>query len=254
MKWRTLLVVASVAVLLAVVATFLVVSREGVASIPNQQPAEIITTAGLPPSPDGATFFTDFGASDLVSWHELGFRVLTLGSSDAPPGVDGGVLAQGSSLSDRLATYFERESPEPVQRMGAEVRFPGAEEERSQRPAVAMIIADGPLPDLVSSTRRPNFGVHFVATQSTWEVDVWPGGGEKVRIAGGIFETSTFPRPLRYEIQREGPTVRVVLPDGTTIAIRDDRIERFSGRWSTWELYQDGGGTVSAGIRSWWAR
>ncbi|UUO02953.1 hypothetical protein M4D79_06945 [Mycolicibacterium novocastrense] len=118
---------------------------------------------------------------------------------------------------------------------------------------MAMIIADGPLPDMVTSSDRPNLGVHFVASPSSWELAVWPSDGDKQRVAAGVFETRAFDAPLRYEIQREGPVARVVLPDGQTVEVQDDRIERFSGDWMVWELYQDGGSVPSAGIETWWA-
>lgn len=241
------------AVLLCAAAVVVIVNRS---DHPSELSASVIgpssTTTGPPPDPVGAPYAVTFrNGLPAPNWQELQLRVLTLGALDAPPAVVGSELTQGASFADGVATYFERQSPDPVRRIGVQARFPQTDD---QRPAVAMIIADGPLPDMVSTVQRPNFGVHFVATATTWELDIWPGDGDKVRLLAGGFDAAVFPGPIRYEVQREGATVRVIQPDGKVTAITDERIDRFSGRWMCWELFQDGGGVASAGIETWWAQ
>jgi hypothetical protein len=208
----------------------------------------VTTTTGPPPNPDGASYVVKF--STPLAFRDLGVRLLTLGSQDAPPAIVDGTLAQGSSLADRVASYFERQGLDPVRLIGLEVSFPTPP---TPKAAIAAIVADGPLPDMNATHKRPNFGVHFVATSQTWEFDVWPANGEKQALASGIFDASTFRGPVRYQVERAGDLARVVLPDGTTVEVRDPRIGLWSGKWMAWELFQDGGNVPSARIKSWWA-
>lgn len=250
MSKRSLVLAAVAVLILGLVAGGLFVMRsERDEGRVDEATSAAITTAGAPPGPADAPYVVNFGQGDIPSWRDLQLRVLTLGSLDAPPLISDGAVSQGTSLTDRVATYFERRSPNPVRRIGVQAAFPSTD----KQPAVAMIIADGALPDMVTSSARPNFGVHFVASTSSWELAVWPSDGEKQRLAAGLFDARTFAGPLRYEVQREGAAARVVLPDGQTVEVRDDRIERFSGDWMVWELYQDGGSVPSARIETWWA-
>jgi hypothetical protein len=217
---------------------------------PAEDPVTPLVTTGFaaPPNPEAASYRVDFASA--VTFKDLGVRVLSWGSQDAPPAIADGVLAQGSSLADKVASYFERRAPDPVHAMGLQVEFPPTSGAPS---AVAMILADGPLPDRNVTWTRPNLGLHFVATSQFWELDVWPSEGDIQRLAGGQFDATKFAGPLRYQVERDGDMARVVLPDGRTFEVRDPRIEKWSGEWMTWELFQDGGNVASARIQSWWA-
>jgi hypothetical protein len=211
-------------------------------------PAPLTTGFGAPPNPETASYVVNFASPS--TFKELGVRILTWGSQDAPPAIADGVLAQGSSLADKVASYFERQAAQPVREMGLQVEFPPSTGAAS---AVAMILADGPLPDRNVTWKRPNLGMHFVATAQFWQLDVWPTDGDLQQLAGAQFDTSKFNGPLRYQVERDGDIARVVQPDGKTFEVRDPRIEKWSGKWMTWELFQDGGNIASARIQSWWA-
>lgn len=222
-------------------------SRGGPADVARVSPP-VTTGVGAPPDPQAAHYVVNFDSP--VTFKELGVRILTRGSQDSPPVIANGGLSEGSSLADKVASYFERQVGEPVRSMGVQAEFPPSTDGTS---AVAMILADGPLPDLNVTRVQPNLGIHFVATAKFWELDVGPSNGDLQRIAGGVFDTSKFGGPLRYQVERDDDMARVVLPDGKTFEVRDPRIEQWSGKWMTWELFQDGGNVPSATIQSWWA-
>jgi hypothetical protein len=219
-------------------------SRDG----PVEVSPPVTTGFGAPPNPEAASYVVNF--AEPLTFKELGVRILTRGSEDSPPAIADGVLAQGSSLADKVASYFERQVAEPARAMGLQVEFPPSTGAAS---AVAMILADGPLPDLNVTRVQPNLGIHFVATAQFWELDVGPSNGDLQRLAGAQFDTSKFNGPLRYQVERNDDVARVVQPDGKTFEVRDKRIEQWSGKWMTWELFQDGGNVPSASIQSWWA-
>jgi hypothetical protein len=203
------------------------------------------------PSADGASYAVNFETADPSAPLGDDVRVVTIGGLTEGPHVVGKAIAQGTPLSDSAATYFQKDFSVPVTRIGFEVALPpGA----TQNTAVAMVIADGPVPDNVSDPRTSNFGVHLVITPLQWELGVWPAGGTLDVIAAGVFDARKYAGPLRYEIFRDGSTVRVVQPDGKVAEISDDRIAKFSGNWGVWELFQNGRGTPSPLVGSWWAQ
>jgi hypothetical protein len=206
---------------------------------------------GPPPSADGASYGVNFETADQSAPLGDDVRVLTIGSLTEGPHVVGKAITQGTPLSDSAATYFEKNFPLPVTHIGFEVVLPPG---GGQNTAAAMVIADGPLPDDFSDPRKPNFGVHLVITPLQWELGVWPAGGTLDVIAAGVFDTRKYAGPVRYEIFRDGSTVRIVQPDGKVAEVSDDRIAEFSGNWGVWELFQNGHGTPSPLIGSWWAQ
>ncbi|AGB21772.1 hypothetical protein Mycsm_01360 [Mycobacterium sp. JS623] len=246
-------IISLIAVLvLGVAAALLVVFRN--TDLPTKRApfTNVTYTYGNPPSSDGAGYAMNFKDADPADPVGAGIRVLTVGDVSAGPKLAGQEMTQGVSQSDSAATYFEKQFPQPVTRIGIDTTLPP---EAGQNVVVAMIIADGPLPaEFSGKSPRPNVGVHLVITRQQWELGVWPTNGQLEVIAAGVFDTRRFFQPLRYEVYRDGPTVRIVQPDGKTALVSDQRIAEYSGNWGVWEIFQQGRGTPSPLIRSWWAQ
>ncbi|UUO02952.1 hypothetical protein M4D79_06940 [Mycolicibacterium novocastrense] len=125
MNKRLLGLVAVVVFVLGLVAAGLFVMRSLKDDHPADEPTPVARTmAGAPPSPADAPYLVDFGRREAPSWRDLQMRVLTLGALEAPPFIGGGAVSQGASLTERVATYFERRSPGPVRRIGLQAVFP----------------------------------------------------------------------------------------------------------------------------------
>lgn len=207
--------------------------------------------SGPPPNPQGAAYVVDFRRLAPDQWPGT-TRIITNGGLSEAATVRDGMLRQGHSLTTIAATYFERRFPADVFRIGITVNFPNS---ATGDPGVAMIIADGPLPDFTSANpKRPNAAVHFVATRKGWEATVWPSGGTPDRIAADAFNADTFPGPLRFEIRRVGGSLQIISPDGTTVKVEDERVAKLAGPFACWELFQQGKGLESAAITELWAQ
>jgi hypothetical protein len=206
---------------------------------------------GPPPDSQGAAYVVNFQRLEPDQWPGA-TGMVNVGGTTEPPVVRDGRLWQGDSLTNLAASYFERRFPDDIFRIGITAEFPPT---TTEDPAVAMIIADGPLPDFTSANpHRPNAAVHFVATRKGWEVTVWPSDGKPDRIAVDTFNSDVFPGPLRFEIRRAGSSIRVISPDGTTVKVDDERVGQMAGPWASWELFQRGKGVQSAAITELWAQ
>jgi len=207
---------------------------------------------GKLPSPARAGFAVRFGEIDPNGWPDDYVRMITLGSLTWGPAIRDGVLWQGEAQSPSAATYLEKRFDEPVFRIGIEVVF---SKQWSADSTAAMIISDGPVPDLVTTADRPTAGLHLVLTNKGWELGIYPSDKPLEVVQSGVFDTSTLTEAvLRFEVRRDGQRFQLVLPDGTVVDIRDERINNFTGQWAAWELFEESGGDQGVGARAIWAQ
>jgi hypothetical protein len=207
---------------------------------------------GKLPSPARAGFAVRFGDIDPNGWPSDYVRMITLGSLTEGPAIHDGVLSQGQALSPSAATYLEKRFDEPVFRIGIEAVF---SKQWSSDSTAAIIISDGPVPDLVTTAHRPNAGMHLVLTNKGWELGFYPTDKPLEVVQSGVFDTSTLTEAvLRFEVRRDGQRFQLVLPDGTLVDIRDERINSFTGQWAAWELFERSGGDQGVGASAIWAQ
>ncbi|AGB24320.1 hypothetical protein Mycsm_04066 [Mycobacterium sp. JS623] len=207
---------------------------------------------GKLPSPAQAGFAVRFGDVDPNVWPGDYVRMITLGEMTGGPAIRDGALWPGEALSPSAATYLERRFDEPVFRIGIEVVLSKQWPDDS---TAALIISDGTVPDLVTTTDRPNVGMHLVVSNKGWILGVYPTNRPLEDVQSGVFDTSTLTEAvLRFEVRRYGERFELVLPDGTVIDVRDERINGFKGDWAAWELFERSGGDNGIGVRAIWAQ
>jgi hypothetical protein len=204
---------------------------------------------GDPPSSRGAGYVVDFsrpGAAAALA----DMTVTQLGPLGRPAAVHHGVLRQGASGADPVASYFFRRTDQPARRLGVEVRWPKPDNPGT---TAVMLQTDGPAPEPGSTNPRPSVPIHFVITSTSWQIEYWPAERPKPDVVlHHSFDSAELDR-VRFEIRLVGPKVTVVQPDGKRFTIEDARFGKWKPRWSGWELYQNGGDAPSAGIASWWS-
>jgi hypothetical protein len=251
LPWKLMVVLVSVAVVLAGVRLALEARKFSLDYGPALPVLAAQRFSGPPPNAQGAEYVVDFHRLQPDQWPGS-TRIVNAGEATQPPIVQDGRLMQGVALTSQAASYFERRFADDIFRIGITAEFSPPSTEDS---AVAMIIADGPLPDFASPhPNRPNAAVHFVATRKGWEVTVWPSDGKPDRIAAEAFNADAFRGPLRFEIRRVGSSIKIISPDGTTVKVDDERIARMAGPWACWDLFQRGKGVKSAAIAEMWAQ
>jgi hypothetical protein len=111
------------------------------------------------------------------------------------------------------------------------------------------------VPDLVTTADRPDAGMHLVLTNKGWELGIYPTDQPLEVVQSGVFDSSMLTGAvLRFEVRRDGQRLQLVLPDGTLVDIRDERIKNFTGQWAAWELFERSGADQGIGARAIWAQ
>lgn len=220
------------------------------ALLPTPEPTPEPTSALVPPTSDGASVV--LRAADLPdgrSWPKR-FRVFNNGATSGQMAVRDGVLRHGKPTAGNAASYMETDLGAPTERIGATFSFDG------QGGAVALVAWES---SLVSSrengTPWPSAGIHFVVTPTSWTYGLWTGAATE------NLTTETFRSPLvadgteySIEVRRDGDTVTIVEPDGTTSEpLTDPRVELTTGAWATWELYESDPTGTPAVLHELWA-
>jgi hypothetical protein len=191
--------------------------------VPNQRLADFIEGDDLP---DGARDYSSDASSS-------GIRV-------TPDG-----LTHGEPTGPGAVGLIETELKSDVRALGFRVAFAD-----SDSGSVALIGSQTSLVDALSAgeAAAPT-GLRLVASPREWELVVDDGDGEDV-IGSGTFERPTG--PATFKVVREGASVWVVDPDGTSTQVADPRVEALAGSWASWALIEDGPQQKPAVIEAVW--
>jgi hypothetical protein len=180
------------------------------------------------------------------------FDVIRHGGNESPLSLTLSGLTLGTATEENSATYFQRQMPGSVNRIGVTANFeiapPGVAGQ------VALLVSSAPIPTNASEfyTGVPNMGIHFVFDSETWLMSVWRHDGGQDVLGVGRFTTPLVGQ-RSVEILRKDDEVTISLPNGESPKFKDARIRNWSDKWATWELYEKSPGVTPAVIQQIWA-
>lgn len=194
------------------------------------------------------------GKTEMPSAADTGqpFGTVETGKNESVLSAAEGLLRHGAATDNNAASYLEADLGKPVEKIGAEAVFfhPGG----GQIALVAWEDSIAAARNKDNPDRVPNGGIHFVASPTGWHLGVYDTNkGERIVAQGPITVHSDGVTPNKFEITRKGSMVWITLPDGSTSTATDPKIGQWSGRWATWELYENTPGLVPAAFSSVWA-
>jgi hypothetical protein len=213
-----------------------------------------MSSAGGPPNNMPATgVFADFRTAGLVTTKDgTPLAVYDNGGNATGLAVVNSQLTHGAPLIPNAAGYLEAGMAAPVTRIGAIVSFHGA-----NSGAVGLLSWAN---SLVASRGAgfagplPNGGMHFAVSNTKWIFSVWDSAADTTdTLLDRPLALATDGTEYAFELVRDGDTVTVRLPDGTTQSTEDPRIGQWSGTWACWELYEADETRVPATIAAIWA-
>ena len=197
--------------------------------------------------------FDDFGSPQLTSSNDgTPLAVYNNGGNTAGLAAVDRQLSHGAPTTLNAAGYLEARMAAPVTRIGAIASFHsdnsgalGLLSWASSLVAARGTGSPGPL---------PNGGMHFAASNTEWILSIWDAAANATHtLLAGPLSLAADGTQYAFDAVREGDTVTVRLPDGTTHSASDPRIGQWSGPWACWELYEADQTRVPATIEAVWA-
>ncbi|MBE7191230.1 MAG: hypothetical protein INR66_01955 [Gordonia polyisoprenivorans] len=205
-------------------------------------------TLGPRPTADGARFAVDFATTAAVT-DIPGARSVESGRNSRPIAVDQRALRHGDPTGPDAASYLEIPMRQAVTRIGVSAVLP------TGGGSAAMVAFDDSVVDARTAGEPfPYAGIHFVVDAGSWDLGVLdPEIGANSILRGTWSRPDGGDGPVDFEVERSGSVLTVVLPDGRRSSVADPRVEAWTGRWSTWELYEPRPGMTPAAITRLWA-
>ena len=206
------------------------------------------------PKAGGDRVFTDFSSPQLQAANDgTPLAVFNNGNNVSGLAVVDGQLTHGDPVARNAAGFLEARMTAPVTLIGAMAAFHSQNSGdiglTAWTDSIVAALKSQPLGPL------PNGGIHFVASNKAWHFGVWDSEAHTEQVLlNGPLALAADGTNYEFEVAREGDTVTVRLPDGTTHTIRDPRIGAWSGPWVGWELYEYDADRVPATFASVWAR
>jgi hypothetical protein len=197
--------------------------------------------------------FDDFSSPQLMSSNDgTPLGVYNNGGNTAGLAAVDSQLSHGAPKTPNAAGYLEARMAAPVTRIGAIASFhsvnSGAIGLLSWANSLVAARGKG------SPGPAPNGGMHFAASSAEWILSIWDSAANAIdTLLEGPLSLRADGTEYPFEVVREGDTVTVRLPDGTTHSASDPRIGQWSGPWACWELYEAGQTRVPATIEAIWA-